>query len=290
MRCVQTLCVWLMMVSFAGIVHATTRETVTGTDIERLQGDVRNAGVEVGRLEASRAPLGAELRRQLDDLRDEVIYLKVKLRKEGVVTEREYVDVSERLRALRVLAGSSAEHTSRPTGSETADPAEQPVLPVGTELDVRLQTPLNSGTSKVEDAVEATTVVDLTSNERTVVPAGSWVRGLVEAVDPATRTDRRGSVTVAFNRIVIRGHDHAIRATVVQALESGGIREEAGRIGAVAGIGGLVGGLIGGVRGALVGILVGAGGTVAATEGQDVKLEPGTVLRIRLDAPLTLGP
>jgi len=39
------------------------------------------------------------------------------------------------------------------------------------------------------------------------------------------------------------------------------------------------------VKGALIGILVGGGGTIAATEGKDVTLDPGTILRVRLDQP-----
>ena len=47
----------------------------------------------------------------------------------------------------------------------------------GTELDVRLQTPLGSKTEKVEDRFEATTLVDLTNDGETHNPAGSDVRG-----------------------------------------------------------------------------------------------------------------
>ena len=47
-------------------------------------------------------------------------------------------------------------------------------------------------------------------------------------------------------------------------------------------------GILGGFRGALAGILIGGGGTIAATEGNDVELPVGTVLRVRLDTPLTL--
>jgi hypothetical protein len=36
------------------------------------------------------------------------------------------------------------------------------------------------------------------------------------------------------------------------------------------------------------GILIGGGGTIAATEGTDVELPAGTVLRVRMDAPLNL--
>jgi hypothetical protein len=75
---------------------------------------------------------------------------------------------------------------------------------------------------------------------------------------------------------------------VTQAIESEGVRGEAGRIGTGAGVGAIIGGILGGFRGALAGILIGGGGTIAATEGEDVELEPGTVLRVRVDTPITL--
>jgi len=58
------------------------------------------------------------------------------------------------------------------------------------------------------------------------------------------------------------------------------VRGEAGKIGAGAGVGAIIGGILGGVKGALAGILIGGGGTVAATTGKDVELQPGTVLRM----------
>ena len=39
------------------------------------------------------------------------------------------------------------------------------------------------------------------------------------------------------------------------------------------------------MKGALLGVLIGGGGTIAATEGKDVHLPPGTVLRVRMDTP-----
>ena len=75
---------------------------------------------------------------------------------------------------------------------------------------------------------------------------------------------------------------------MTEALESEGIRGEAGRIGAGAGVGAIIGGILGGLKGALAGILIGGGGTIAATEGKDVNLPSGTVLRVRLDSGLDL--
>ena len=48
-------------------------------------------------------------------------------------------------------------------------------------------------------------------------------------------------------------------------------------------IGAIIGGIIGGAKGALLGVLIGGGGTIAATEGKDVTLPAGTILRVSLD-------
>jgi hypothetical protein len=79
-----------------------------------------------------------------------------------------------------------------------------------------------------------------------------------------------------------------MRATVTQAIESEGIRGEKEKIGIGAGAGAVIGAILGGVKGALAGILIGGGGTIVATEGKDVELPAGTVLRVRLDSPLQL--
>ena len=79
-----------------------------------------------------------------------------------------------------------------------------------------------------------------------------------------------------------------MRATVTQALESEGIKGEAEKIGIGAGAGAILGAILGGAKGALAGILIGGGGTIAATEGKDVELPVGTILRVRVDSPLTL--
>ena len=73
-----------------------------------------------------------------------------------------------------------------------------------------------------------------------------------------------------------------------QALESEGIKGEAGKIGAGAGVGAILGGILGGTKGALLGILIGGGGTIVATEGKDVVLPSGSVLRVRMEQPLQL--
>lgn len=57
----------------------------------------------------------------------------------------------------------------------------------------------------------------------------------------------------------------------------------------IAGVGGVLGGLFGGTKGAVFGGLIGAGGALAATDGKDVDLPTGSILRVRVDSPLTLN-
>jgi hypothetical protein len=161
-------------------------------------------------------------------------------------------------------------------------------VPVGQELDVRLQETLSSATAKAEQRFEATTAVDLMQGDRVLIPAGSVVRGVVSSVDAAGRVERAGRLSLAFDQIVVNGREYPIRALATQVFESGGIREEAKTVGTAGAVGAIVGGILGGLKGALIGAAVGSGGVIAATEGKDVELAAGTVVRIRLDTPLEL--
>src|SRR5690606_9982156 len=115
---------------------------------------------------------------------------------------------------------------------------------------------------------------------------GAVMRGVVTAVEPATRTNRTARLTVSFDQVSFGGRSYPLRATVLEAIQGEGIRGEVGRAGAGAGVGAVIGGIIGGVRGALLGAVIGGGGTIAATEGKEVDLPQGTILRVRLDSPL----
>lgn len=266
---------------------ALAQAQLTTADIQRLQDNVFDAASDVSRLRQRDPRLADSLERELDDLRDEVIYLKVKLRKTGA-TRAEYMDLRDRIDRLRGQARGDAAPAStssrRPVVDERLSPTE---VPVGTEFDVRLQSRLNSGTARVEDRFDATTIVPYERNGRMLVPAGSVMRGIVNAVTPASRgVNRKGELTLVFDRFTIEGRTFSIRATVMQALQG---EADTGRVAAGAGVGAIIGGILGGFRGALTGILIGGGGTVAATEGNEVDLAPGTILRVRLDAPLDVA-
>lgn len=302
------------------------QSAVTTTDIQRLQDQVYDASNEVSRLRSRDQALADRLQGQLDDLRDDVIYLRVKLRREGSVSRRDYNDVRSQVESVRSEArgnssrdaeqvrqgsanwptggtGSGAGYGTGTSGSGTGvyggtgdtrnpnqsnAPVRRNEVPAGTEIDVRLERELSSDTAQVEDRFTATTMVDLYQGNNVLIPAGSVLRGVVSSVNKATRTDRKGSMTVAFDQISVRGRSYPIHGTVTQALESEGIKGEAAKIGAGAGVGAIIGGILGGAKGALLGVLIGGGGTIAATEGKDVTLPAGSMLRVKFDSALQI--
>jgi len=287
----------LVLSSFlvGGVSRTASAQNATTVDIQRLQDSIDDASRDVTDLRSRDSALASRLETELDDLRDETIYLKVKLRKNETIPRTEYFEMRDRIDNVRSQArgtnrpasGSSSSSAGAASSRQSSGPRMD--IPVGTELDVRLQQSLSSATAAVEDRFEATTLVDLKDGDRTMIPAGSVLRGVVSSVTKTSRLERKGSLTLAFDQVRVNGREYPIRATVTQAIESEGIKGEAGKIGAGAGVGMIIGGILGGVKGALAGILIGGGGTIAATEGKDVELPAGTVLRVRIDSGLNLN-
>jgi hypothetical protein len=262
-------------------------QDMTTSDLTRLQQTAEQISTDLAQLRSRDRVAARTMQTELSDLEDEIVYLKVKMRKERTVARREYNDLNDRLMNLRSRV--RGESTTYGSGTTTdVDNAAPGTLPAGTELDVRLSQRLSSDTAQIEDRFEATTLVDVRQNGRVIIPAGSVVRGVVTDVDDAGRLERKGKLSLSFDQIRINARAYPIRGTVTQAIEAGGYKEDAEKIGAGAAVGAIIGGILGGVKGAITGILIGGGGVVAATEGEDVVLAEGTVLRMRLDQALTV--
>jgi hypothetical protein len=303
MRSHRTITATVLVATMALAVPMTAlAQVITATDIQRLQDNVYLAERDISQLRTRDSARAMQLQGELDELSDEVVYLRVKLRKERTLARSEFSDVEGRIDGVRNRARGTGVTTSTAIPAVPAPaPPTAPVppappartsnvreIPAGTELDVRLSKVLNSGTAKVEDRFEATTAVDLVIDGRTLVPAGAVMRGLVSSVEPATRTNRTARITVNFDQLSFSGRNYPIRGTVTQAIEGEGIRGEASRVGTGAGVGAIIGGILGGFKGLMAGILIGGGGTIAATEGKEVDLPQGTVLRVRVESAVPL--
>jgi hypothetical protein len=283
-----------MSVLAAVVLAGSVTFAQTATDMATLERKAQDAQASYHRVQ----PAGDQ--QELQEIQDDLAYLRVKARRGETITARERRDLSDRIDRfmVRMNGRTSSNNTGvgntgvggrTPREGRTSQGRATREIPAGSEVDVRLVTRLSSDDAQVEDRVEATTMVDLYLGDDLLVPAGSMLEGYVSSVDRASRTDRKGSLTLMFTKLTVNGRARDVRAYVTQALESEGIKGEAGRIGAGAGIGAIIGGILGGVKGAIAGILVGGGGVIAATEGKDVHLEPGTVLRVRFDTPVPLA-
>ena len=302
-----------LLLAFA-VTSSAQSARITQADVQKLQDSVYLAERDVSNLRSRDSVRAQQLQTELDDLSDEVVYLRVKLRKERTLAQSEYADVQTRIEDVRSRARGDARVSSAPAPApvpapaapavRTPDPAPAPTaprapaapratasrteIPANTELDARLSNILDSGTAMVEDRFEATTAADLVIDGRTIVPAGSIMRGVVSSVQSAGRLKRKAEMTVTFDQITINGRSYPIRGTVTQAIEGEGVKGDLPRAGVGAGVGAIIGGILGGFKGAMAGILIGGGGTIAATEGTEVVLPQGTVLRVRIESPVPL--
>ena len=254
---------------------AAAQYSVTNADMQRLQSTIDLTSRDIAQMRRGDPGYAAQLQEELEGARDEFAYLQARLRRNQPIARSEYLDLRDSISSIRGRAAGDADSRNR-------DPRD---VPAGTQFDIRLQTRLSSATAQVEDRVDAITVVDMRRGGRVIVPAGSYMRGVVTSVDRAGHLDRTGSMTISFDRLTIDRRSYPIRATVIDALESDG-RDEAAKVGAGAGVGAILGAILGGGKGAVAGLIIGGGGMMAATEGRDVDLRPGILLRVQLDAPL----
>ena len=277
--------VWTLVgtLLLAGVVTLAQSDSAQLSGLEQRLTDAHAA---LDRAAGLSAVDRSSLERELRNLEDEVAYLRVKSRKGERIDDRETRDLGERID--RFVQRTNDRNYNSSTSPGTSGPSRGRVIPINTELDVRLQTPLNSGTAQVEQRVEATTMVNLYREDDLIVPAGSLLVGYVASVEPATRTDRKGKLSLQFTRLTVDQRSYDVRVSVTQAIESEGVKGEIGKIGAGSAVGAIIGGILGGAKGAIAGILVGGGGVLIATEGKDVDLPSGTVLRVRFDSEVPL--
>jgi hypothetical protein len=226
----------------------------------------------------------------LDDLRNELVYLEVKMRKHHEkggagtgVTVSELEELGDGLAKFRadVQIALRGDASSEAYGT----------LPAGTLFNVRLLESLSTATARQGDHFSASVIDAVVEDGIVVIPRGALLEGVVESADrPEGRTDRTARLILAFDGIEIEGRSVPLTATVVSASEKmeTGLGDEKAKIGLGAGVGAVLGAIFGGKKGALAGIIIGGSGAVLATEGKDVDLPRGTVLELRLDRDLKI--
>lgn len=179
----------------------------------------------------------------------------------------------------------------RPVPVATPRPTPRPrvVVAKGTRLDLELETPLSSKTSRAGDAVVAR-ISSATSPEGDVaLPGGAYLEGRLTEVKASGRVSGRARLAARFDTLVVRGQRYAIDTTDLLVEAEKDTKRDAAVVGGGAAAGAVIGGIAGGKGGLGKGILIGgAAGTAAvlATPGREVELPAGA--RVSLEVLSTL--
>jgi hypothetical protein len=194
---------------------------------------------------------------------------------------------------VMLLSGACATPLQAPSGSNpVADPAPArgpDRIPAGTVLHATLDTDLDSETSQVGQAVQATLTADARGERGdVVVPAGTRLLGEVTEVRSARKFVKKSILAFYFEDASLPDGRHLAVRTGLR-LEGPGFRKRDGAaIGGSAAGGALAGQVLGGDSEATaVGAVIGgaiASGVVFGRAGDEVGLRPGTSLQLRLDA------
>lgn len=167
------------------------------------------------------------------------------------------------------------------------------LVPVGTNLKVRLEDTLSSKDSRVGDTFTATVLDPVRFNEATV-------RGHISSIQKSGKIKGRTSMNVAFDSIELRdGRKGTLHGYVTRVYgnDAGRADEEGGvesgsrtnqtikRAGIGAAAGAIIGAIAGGGKGAGIGLLIGGAGgagSLAVQGSKELKLESGTELVVRV--------
>jgi hypothetical protein len=168
-----------------------------------------------------------------------------------------------------------------------------PLVPVGTNLKIRLEDSLSSKESRVGDRFTATVLDPVRFNEGTLT-------GHVSSIQKSGKIKGRTSMNLAFDSIrlsdgrsgTLHGYVTRVygagseRADNEGGVESGSRTNQTVKRGAIgAGAGAVLGAILGGGKGAAIGLLVGGAGgagSLAVKGSKELKLESGTEMVVRV--------
>jgi hypothetical protein len=183
--------------------------------------------------------------------------------------------------------------TTKPRLRRTTTPRRVvPLVPVATNLKVRLEDTLSSKDSRAGDKFTATVLDPVRFNEATV-------RGHIRSIVKSGKIKGRTTMNLAFDSITLAdGRTGTLHGYVTRVYDSKGRADEEGGIqsegrgkqtikrGAIGGTAGaIIGAIAGGGKGAAIGLIVGGAagaGSLAVGGSKELKLEAGTEMLVHV--------
>ncbi len=196
---------------------------------------------------------------------------------------------------------------SIPQQQSNVDPSQAYSVPAGTKVPLTLTQGITTKTAKEGDPVYAQTAFPITQNNRIVIPAGSYVQGVVRRVVRPGRVKGRAELQMNFTSMIFpNGYTVLLPATVqgvpgsqnvdtkgtegtIQGQGSKG--KDAATIAKTTAAGAGVGAISGSGKGAGIGAAAGSAigiATVLMTRGPEIQLDPGSSVEMILERELNL--
>ncbi len=168
-----------------------------------------------------------------------------------------------------------------------------PLVPVGTDLKIRINDTLSSKNSRVGDRFTATVIDPSRFDE-------ARLYGHISSIQKSGKVKGRTSMNLAFDSVELRDGRKGVMhgyVTRVYGVDSGKVDDEGGiesgsrtnqtikRTGIGAGVGAIIGGIAGGGKGAAIGMIVGGAGgagSLAVKGSKELKIESGTEMLVHV--------
>ncbi|HSE17561.1 MAG TPA: hypothetical protein VLB46_10940 [Pyrinomonadaceae bacterium] len=168
-----------------------------------------------------------------------------------------------------------------------------PLVPVGTDLKVRINDTLSSKDSRIGDRFTATVIDPSRFDE-------ARVNGHISSIQKSGKIKGRTSMNLAFDSIELRDGRRGVlhgyvtrvygegsgRADDEGGVESGSrTKQTVKRAGIGATVGAIVGGIAGGGKGAAIGLIIGGAGgagSLAVQGSKELKIESGTEMLVHV--------
>lgn len=183
--------------------------------------------------------------------------------------------------------------TKTTTKRRTTTRRVAPLVPVGTDLKVRINDTLSSKDSRVGDRFTATVIDPSRFDE-------ARLTGHISSIQKSGKVKGRTSMNLAFDSIELRDGRRGVLhgyVTRVYGDASGRADNEGGvesssrtnqtvkRAGIGAGVGAIIGGIAGGGKGAAIGLIIGGAGgagSLAVKGSKELKIESGTEMLVHV--------
>ena len=186
---------------------------------------------------------------------------------------------------------TSAQTTKKRTTTTTRRAV--PLIPVGTDLKVRINDTLSSKESRVGDRFTATVIDPSRFDE-------ARLNGHISSIQKSGKIKGRTTMNLAFDSVELRDgrrgtlHGYVTRVygdDAGKADNEGGVQsgsrtnQTIKRSGIGAGVGAIIGGIAGGGKGAAIGLIVGGAGgagSLAIKGSKELKIESGTEMLVHV--------